>query len=252
MAAARVARSVCLNTEKDSGTALVCARFYVGRCVWLGDLKVCALTPDGPRQQNSESLDLTPTPRRMRLYRPVGVAELELIRQAEFKGFPPRLAHQPVFYPVLELDYAAQIARDWNTKDAASGYAGFVTSFELSDGVGERYPVRVVGSTAHRELWVPAEELDQFNDGLESGIEVVAHFVGAGFEGAIDPDTHLPEADVPSPSRERGCLDDNGNEYVMRSDLGLEAALHLVAEYEARGHKQTYWARAQHRRGGEV
>jgi hypothetical protein len=58
------------------------------------------------------------------LYRPVGCAELRLIMNAAFSGFPPRLPHQPIFYPVLRLEYARAIARDWNTRDASSAYAG--------------------------------------------------------------------------------------------------------------------------------
>jgi hypothetical protein len=46
------------------------------------------------------------------------------MREAGFRQFPPRLSTQPIFYPVLSLEYAEQIARDWNTTDAASGYAG--------------------------------------------------------------------------------------------------------------------------------
>ena len=56
------------------------------------------------------------------LYRPVGRKELELIRSTEFRAFPPRLPSQPFFYPVLNKEYAVQIARDWNTKDVASGF----------------------------------------------------------------------------------------------------------------------------------
>ncbi|AEB80270.1 Hypothetical protein Dalk_0002_AVC [Desulfatibacillum aliphaticivorans] len=57
------------------------------------------------------------------LYRPVGEAELQLIAAAVFKAFPPRLPEQPIFYPVLNFEYAAQIARNWNTKDKNSGRA---------------------------------------------------------------------------------------------------------------------------------
>ena len=46
------------------------------------------------------------------LYRPVGLTELELVRAADWLAFPPRLPHQPIFYPVLEEEYAIQIARD--------------------------------------------------------------------------------------------------------------------------------------------
>src|SRR5689334_4809352 len=60
------------------------------------------------------------------LWRPVGPKELELIRQADMRAFPPRLPDQPIFYPVLSEDYAVKIARDWNVP--ASG-AGYVTRF---------------------------------------------------------------------------------------------------------------------------
>jgi hypothetical protein len=62
------------------------------------------------------------------LWRPVGPAELELIRQSGMRGFPPRLPDQPIFYPVLSEDYAVKIARDWNVP--ASG-AGHVTRFAV-------------------------------------------------------------------------------------------------------------------------
>lgn len=116
----------------------------------------------------------------MVLWRPVGQAELELIEQSGWRAFPPRLPHQPIFYPVLDESYAVQIARDWNTRDAASGYVGYVTRFRVRSGFLARYPVQVAGARAHRELWVPAEELDEFNANLVGPIEVVAEFRGDG------------------------------------------------------------------------
>lgn len=74
----------------------------------------------------------------MILYRPVGLAELRRVYESGPASFPPRLPQQPIFYPVLDAAYAAQIARDWNTKDAASGYAGFVTRFAVDDDVARR------------------------------------------------------------------------------------------------------------------
>jgi hypothetical protein len=69
----------------------------------------------------------------MVLFRPVGIHELRLIAASGFSRFPPRLPHQPIFYPVLEESYAVEIARDWNTKDESSGFLGFVTRFEVDD-----------------------------------------------------------------------------------------------------------------------
>jgi len=65
------------------------------------------------------------------LYRPVGQRELQLISDAGFLRFPPRLPEQPFFYPVTNESYATQIARDWNTKDAASGFVGHVLRFSV-------------------------------------------------------------------------------------------------------------------------
>jgi hypothetical protein len=54
------------------------------------------------------------------LYRPVGQAELDVVRSSGWRRFPPRLPEQPIFYPVLTEEYAVSIARDWNTEDRAS------------------------------------------------------------------------------------------------------------------------------------
>lgn len=61
------------------------------------------------------------------LYRPVGVKEMELIIGRDWRAFPPRLEWQPIFYPVLNQQYAEQIAGEWNTNDAFSGYCGIVS-----------------------------------------------------------------------------------------------------------------------------
>lgn len=69
----------------------------------------------------------------MELFRPVGEKELELIKQSGWRRFPPRLPEQPIFYPVLNVRYAEEIAGRWNTKDANSGFKGYVTRFEVDD-----------------------------------------------------------------------------------------------------------------------
>ncbi|WP_304190703.1 hypothetical protein [Phenylobacterium aquaticum] len=107
------------------------------------------------------------------LWRPVGPAELRLIEAAAFGGFPPRLPEQPIFYPVLNEAYAVQIARDWNVK--ADG-AGYVTRFAVRRDFLERYPVQQAGGRQHLEYWIPAEDLEAFNDAILGRIEVVAEF----------------------------------------------------------------------------
>lgn len=84
------------------------------------------------------------------LYRPVGQKELDLIRELDYSAFPPRLPEQPIFYPVLNEEYARQIARDWNVP--ASG-AGYVVRFALQKAFADRYPVRSAGGAIHKELW---------------------------------------------------------------------------------------------------
>jgi hypothetical protein len=46
------------------------------------------------------------------LYCPVGAEELELIRESDYTAFSPRLSWQPIFYPVLNEDYAKLTACD--------------------------------------------------------------------------------------------------------------------------------------------
>jgi hypothetical protein len=111
------------------------------------------------------------------LYRPVGQTELELVEASGWRTFPPRLPQQPIFYPVLSLEYATRIARDWNTNDEASGYAGYVLRFEVAADALVRWPPQQgAAGEAFRELWVPAGELEEFNAAILGSIEVVAEF----------------------------------------------------------------------------
>jgi hypothetical protein len=107
------------------------------------------------------------------LYRPVGPKELELIESSGWREFPPRLPEQPIFYPVLNEEYATRIARDWNVKESGSG---FVTRFRVDAAFAARYPVQTVGGSVHQELWVLAEELDELNRHIVGTIEVIAEF----------------------------------------------------------------------------
>lgn len=118
-------------------------------------------------------------PETVTLFRPVGQKELDLIAAAEYRAFPPRLPHQPIFYPVLNEPYATQIARDWNTKDAASGYAGYVLRFHVRADYLARHRLHTVGGASHQEYWIPAEELAEFNANIVGPIEVITEFHGA-------------------------------------------------------------------------
>lgn len=111
------------------------------------------------------------------LFRPVGSKELELIAEADFTMFPPRLPEQPIFYPVLNEEYATQIARDWNAKynDDKTGY---VTKFSVRKSFLDNYEAKVVGGATHEEYWIPAEDLEQFNRNIVGKIEIVSEFRG--------------------------------------------------------------------------
>ena len=116
---------------------------------------------------------MSPDEDTLTLWRPVGPKELELIRQAEMRAFPPRLPDQPIFYPVLTEEYAVKIARDWNVP--ASG-AGFVTRFRIKRSFIDKYVVQEAGGRSHQEYWIPAEDLDAFNAAIVGPIEVVRSF----------------------------------------------------------------------------
>ncbi|WP_336686856.1 ADP-ribosylation/crystallin J1 [Chryseobacterium bernardetii] len=119
-----------------------------------------------------------------RLYRPVGEKEMVLIIENGYKKFPPRLEWQPIFYPVLDENYASEIAEKWNTRDDFGNYLGFVTRFDVLEEVAHQYPAQNVGARNHNELWVPSEELDAFNQSIVGNIEVIKVFVGNDFKGS--------------------------------------------------------------------
>src|ERR1700694_2036062 len=112
------------------------------------------------------------------LYRPVGQKELDLIVQSGHKAFPPRLPEQPIFYPVLNCEYAKRIARDWNTRDERSGFVGYVVEFEVDSNYLDGFEIRKVGGANHLEYWIPAEELEEFNRHIQGDIRVIAQFGG--------------------------------------------------------------------------
>ena len=107
------------------------------------------------------------------LFRPVNDKELDLIKQLDYKGFPPRFAHQPFFYPVMNEAYATQITKDWNVPTYG---VGFVTKFEVDSEYLQRFEVKNVGASMHDELWIPAEELEEFNHHIVGKIEVVGEY----------------------------------------------------------------------------
>lgn len=130
----------------------------------------------------------------MILYRPVGIQELALIHDTGLRAFPPRLPDQPIFYPVLNRDYAVQIARDWNAKGPNG--AGYVTRFSVDDAVAGRYERQVVGRREHEELWVPAEDLPAFNEAILGPIETIDGYFVDDFYGLPSERGRMREMDA--------------------------------------------------------
>jgi len=117
------------------------------------------------------------------LFRPVGLHELSLIWDSGMQEFPPRLPHQPIFYPVANIEYATQIARDWNTKE--SSFAGYVTKFSVAEPYLAKFEPHKVGSSTHVEYWVPAELLQEFNASIQGLISVESGFFGSWLAGFV-------------------------------------------------------------------
>lgn len=108
-----------------------------------------------------------------RLYRPVNQAELDLIKNSDWKKFPPRLPEQPIFYPVTNEAYANQISKEWNVPAYGVGH---VVAFELLSTYLAKYKIENVGGEIHNEYWIPAEELEEMNDNIVGKIELIQTF----------------------------------------------------------------------------
>lgn len=106
-------------------------------------------------------------------FRPVGPAELELVRQSGYRRWPPRLLGQPFFYPVTNEEYAREITIKWNVP---ADRVGYVTRFWVNSVFMHRYPVQIVGAERHSEWCIPAEDLEELNQNLSGLIEVIAEF----------------------------------------------------------------------------
>ena len=107
------------------------------------------------------------------LWRPTGPEELALIEASGWRKWPPRLAGQPIFYPVLNEEYATMIGRDWNVRQSGAGH---LARFQVRRSFLDNYEIHQVGGQTILEYWIPAEDLDALNAGLVGKIEVTAEF----------------------------------------------------------------------------
>lgn len=117
------------------------------------------------------------------LFRPVGLTEMKLILDSDLKAFPSRLPEQPIFYPVLNKQYADQIASEWNTKDRFSGFVGFVTEFNVKSPFIDQFEKQVVGTKQHEELWIPSEDLEEMNSNIDGLIKLIDVHYGKDYKG---------------------------------------------------------------------
>ena len=109
------------------------------------------------------------------LFRPTGETELALIRASGWREFPHRLPEQPIFYPVLTVEAATQIAYEWTTHDGGTVY---VLRFDVEFEYLKQFPIQAARLRIHQEYWIPAEDLPAFNAAIVGPIEVVAEFHG--------------------------------------------------------------------------
>ena len=98
------------------------------------------------------------------LYRPNGTKRIGVDRQSGDEKISARLFWQPIFYPVLNVEYASEIAERWTEAMKDSDQAGFVTAFEISEEYFQPFQVQTVGLDHHQELWVPDHQPPEFND----------------------------------------------------------------------------------------
>lgn len=168
------------------------------------------------------------------LYRPTGIHEMALIIQTSLKEFPPRLPHQPIFYPVLTLEYVIQIARDWNAP--SDGHAGFVTRFEQDVDYAAQFEEHVVGSASvHREFWVPGETLAEFNRHIVGLIHPIRAFFSDGYEGP-PPRADLAGLSVPGQFERLAALaKDNPSECLRVIEGNWDVILLNFAWWAAHG-----------------
>ncbi|MBK6399938.1 MAG: hypothetical protein IPN61_19590 [Bacteroidetes bacterium] len=107
------------------------------------------------------------------LFRPVNQVELDLIEKSGWTKFPPRLPEQPIFYPVMNEEYAIQISKEWNVPAYGVGY---VTRFAVRKDYLSKFKIENVGGLIHNELWIPADKLEEFNNNIVGKIEVTKEF----------------------------------------------------------------------------
>ena len=57
-----------------------------------------------------------------------------------------------------------------------------MTKFEVESDYANKFEVQTVGSRIHQELWIPAEELTEFNRHIIGKITIEAAYYGDNFQ----------------------------------------------------------------------
>jgi hypothetical protein len=71
---------------------------------------------------------------------------------------------------------------EWNKNDEFSGFVGHVTAFDLPEDYLAKFEVQNVGGEIHNELWVMAEQLEEFNSMIVGEIRLVKTFYGEKYK----------------------------------------------------------------------
>ncbi len=148
----------------------------------------------------------------MKLYRPVGLQELEKILNLGSEKFPDRQVWQPILYIVENYGYAEQISTMWNLKDENSGFSGYILEFTISDDYMKNYDIKQVGDKTHLEYWIPAEDTKKFNNSLTSKIKIINAFYGEKYRGLSFGGTDLEGREPDKQIRELTLLMENSYE----------------------------------------
>src|SRR3569833_99999 len=83
------------------------------------------------------------------LYRVVGQREMDLIRAADHRAFPPRTRAQPCCVTVPDAAYATTIASDWSPRDAPVGTARYGSRVAVATALLKQFPALQVPASVN-------------------------------------------------------------------------------------------------------